>query len=164
MNLASLLGGGDVHTQMNPLAGVLGGTAGLLGTSGVTNELAGLCVLLGNQQSHNVSLTNLQVVELQRAVAAQELATERQGAATVQAMIAEKVAEELKEVARATLLHRLYSRVRRNKTGTATFRHLDLVTLLKVHGGEQNMLSEPQTSLPTRKRTRSSIVLQVNSM
>ena len=47
MNLASLLGGGGLQTQMNPLASVLGGTTGLLGTSGVPNELAGLCALLG---------------------------------------------------------------------------------------------------------------------
>ena len=59
------------------------------------NELAGLCALLGNQQSHNVYLTNLQVVELQSAAAAQELATEKQVAAAVQANIDEKVAEGL---------------------------------------------------------------------
>ena len=68
MNLASLLSGGGLQTQINPLASVLGGTTGLLATSGVPKELSGLCVLLGNQQSRNVSLTNLQVVELQRAV------------------------------------------------------------------------------------------------
>ena len=68
MNLDSLLGGGGgLQTQINPLAGVLGGTTGLLGTAGVPNELAVLCALLGNQQTHNVSLTNFQVVELQRA-------------------------------------------------------------------------------------------------
>ena len=103
MNLASLLGGachGGFQSQINPLAGVLGGSTGLLGTSGVPYELAGLCALLGNQQSHNVSLTNLQVVELQRpAVAAQKLATEKQAAAAVQARIDEKVAEEVKKVA-----------------------------------------------------------------
>ena len=99
MDLASLLGGGGLHTQMNPLDGVLGGTMGLFGTSGVPTELAGLCALLGNQQSHNVSLTNLQVVELQRTVAAQRLATEQRVAATVQAKIDEKVAAELKKVA-----------------------------------------------------------------
>ena len=52
--------------------------------------------------------------------------------------------------------------------GTATCHHLDLhdivVTLLKVHGGEQIMLNEPKTSLPTRKRMRSPMALQVNSM
>ena len=46
-----------------------------------------------------MSLTNLQVLELQRAVAAQKLATEKQAAAVVHAKIDEKVAEELKEVA-----------------------------------------------------------------
>ena len=61
-----------------------------------------LCALLVNQQSHNVSLTNMQVVEfaeLQRAVAAQKLVTGKQAAAGVQARIDEKVAEELKKVA-----------------------------------------------------------------
>ena len=48
--------------------------------------------------------------------------------------------------------------------GTATCRHLNLVTLLKVRGGEQNMLSEPKTSSPIRKRMRSSMALQVNSI
>ena len=47
----------------------------------------------------NVSRTNLQVVELQRAVAAQKLATEKQAAAAVQAKIDEKVADELKTAA-----------------------------------------------------------------
>lgn len=104
MNLASLLGGGGLQTQINPLAGALGGPSmGLLGASGVPNELAGLCALLGNQQSHNVTLTNLQVVELQRAMTAQKLATEKQAAALVQAKIDEKVAEELKKVAPGAL-------------------------------------------------------------
>ena len=89
---------------MNPLASVSSGIAGLLGTPGVPNDLVGLCVLLGNQQSHNVSLMNLQVVELQRAVAAQRLATEKQATAFVQAKIDEKVAEEVKKFARVILL------------------------------------------------------------
>ena len=94
MNLASLLGGGGLQTQITPLAGALGGPSmGFLGASGVPGELAGLCALLGNQQSHNVTLTNLQVVELQRAMAAQKEATEKQAAALVQARIDEKVAE-----------------------------------------------------------------------
>ena len=59
----------------------------------------GLCALLCNQQGHNESLTNLQVVELRRAVAAQKLVTETQAAAAVQAKIDEKVAEDLKKVA-----------------------------------------------------------------
>ena len=41
----------------------------------------------------------MQVVELQRAVAAQKLATEKQAAALVQTKIDEKVAEEMKKVA-----------------------------------------------------------------
>ena len=99
MHRVSLLDEGGLHTQMNPLAGVLGGTTGLVGTSGAPNGLAGLCALLGNQQRQNVSLTNLQVVELQRAVAAQKLATGTQAAAAVHAKIDKKVAEELKKVA-----------------------------------------------------------------
>ena len=46
-----------------------------------------------------MTLTNLQVVELQRAMAAQKLATEKQAAALVQTRIDEKVAEEMKKVA-----------------------------------------------------------------
>ena len=83
VSLASLLGGGGLQTQINPLVGVLGGTTGLLGTSGVPNGLAGLCALLGNQQSRDVPLTNLQVVALQGAVAAQKLATGKQAAVVV---------------------------------------------------------------------------------
>ena len=44
-----------------------------------------------------------------------------------------------------------------------TCRHLDLAHL-KVRGGELNMLSEPTNSLLTKKRARSSMALQVNSM
>ena len=100
MNPASLLGGRGLQAQMTPLAGALGGpSSGLLGVNGVPNELAGLCALLGNQQSRNVTLTNLQVVELQRAVAAQKLATEKQAAALVRTKIDERVAEEMKKVA-----------------------------------------------------------------
>ena len=99
MNLASLLGGGGLQTQSDPPAGILGGSTGLLGMAGVPNERAGLCVLLGNQQSHSASLTNLQVVEVQQAVAAQKPVTDKQAAAAVQAKIDENVAEELRKVA-----------------------------------------------------------------
>ena len=107
MNLASRFGGGGLQTHISPLTGVLGGTTGICG---VPNELAGLCALLGNQQSHNAPLTNLHVAELQRAVAAQtpqKLTTEKQAAAAVQAKIDEKAAEELKKLPQATSLHRL---------------------------------------------------------
>ena len=99
MSFALLGGGGGLQSQMNPHAGVLGRSSGLLCTSGVPNELAGLCALLGNQQSHNVTLTNLQVVEPQMAVAAQKLAAEKQADALVQPKIDENVAEEMKKVA-----------------------------------------------------------------
>ena len=73
-----------------------------IGTSAVPNERADLYALLGNQQGHDgiVSLTHLQlqVVELQRAVAAQKLATERHAAAAVQAEIVEKVAGKFKTI------------------------------------------------------------------
>ena len=114
------------------------------------NELAGLCALLGNQQSHNVSLTNLQVVELQRAVAAQKLATEQQAAAAVQAKIDEKVAEEMKKVAPGYLSVQPGAvPPEKKKMGTATCRHLDL-TRLKARRGELSMLSEPTNSLLQR--------------
>ena len=165
MNLASLLGGGGLQTQMHPLAGVLGGSSsGLLGVNSVPNELAGLCALLGNQQSHNVTLTNLQVVELQRAVAAQKLATEKQAAALVQTKIAEKVAEETKKVAPG-YLHVQPGAVPPEKTkqmGTATWCHLDLAPR-RVCGGGLNMQSAQANWLPTRKRTKSSMALQVDS-
>ena len=54
---------------------------------------------LGQQKSHNVTLTNLEVVELQRAVAAQKLATGKQASALVQTRIDEKIAQEMKKVA-----------------------------------------------------------------
>ena len=149
-----------VSTRRSIRYGVLGETSGLLGTSGVPNELAGLCALLGNQQSHNVSLTNLQVVELQRAVAAQKLAMEKQAAAAVQAKIDEKVAEELKKVAPSNLpvQPEVDSLKRRKTMGTATCCHL------KAHRGEQSMLSEPKTSSRTKKRMRLAMALQGNSM
>ena len=59
IGIASLRGGDGLHTQIHPLDGASGGTTGLLGTSGVPNALAGLCAILGNQQSHNVPLTDL---------------------------------------------------------------------------------------------------------
>ena len=52
MNFASLLGGGGLQSQINPLAGVLGGSSGLLGTSGVPNELADLCALLATNKAN----------------------------------------------------------------------------------------------------------------
>ena len=158
MNLASLLGGSSLRTQINPLAGILGGSSsGLLGASGVPNELAGLCALLGNQQSHNVTLTNLQVVELQRAVAAQKLATEKQAAALVQTKIDERVAEEMKKVAPGYLPTQpgaVHPRRRKKKTGTAMCCHLNLARR-RVRGGGLNMQSVPTNCLPTRKRTKS---------
>ena len=165
MNIASLLGGGGgLQSQINPLASGFGGSSRPLGMSGVPNELAGLCALLGNQKIHNVPLTILQVVELQRAVAAQKLATEQQAAAAVQAKIDEKVAEEMKKVAPGCLPVQPGAVPPEKKAmGTATCRHLDLAHL-KVRGGELSMLNEPTNSLLTKKHMRSSMELQMNSM
>ena len=82
--------------------------------------------------------SNLQVVKLQRAVAAQKLETEKQAAALVQAQIDEKVAEELKKVAPGYL----HAPKKTKKTGTATCRLLGLAHR-KGRGRELSMLSEP---------------------
>ena len=82
-------------------------------------------------------LTDLQVVELQRDVPAQKLATERQAAAAVQAKIGEKVAEELKNVA-PTNPHPVQpiQPKKQKPVGTATW-HLDLVILRAHRGGSK---------------------------
>ena len=125
-------------------------------------ELAGLCALLGNQQSHNVPLTNLQVVELQRAMAVQKLATGQQEAAAVQARIDEKVAEELKKVTPGHLPVQPVAGPSEKKKIWG--RRLVVISVWiisrRARGGGQSMLSEPMTSLPTKKRTRSSKALQ----
>ena len=61
----------------------------------------GLLVFVHSWATNNVTLTNLQleVVELQRAVAAQKLATKKQAAALVQTKIDKKVAGEMKKAA-----------------------------------------------------------------
>ena len=41
---------------------------------GVSNELAGLCALLGGSQSHDVTLNAMQVLQLQQAMAEQAAA------------------------------------------------------------------------------------------
>jgi hypothetical protein len=61
--------GGLQQTQLGSLLG--GGTAT---TGGVSNELAGLCALLGGSQSHDVTLNAMQVLQVQQAMAAQAAA------------------------------------------------------------------------------------------
>ena len=128
------------------------------------NEPAGLCalVLLGNQKNRNVPLTNLQVVELQGAVAAQKLATEKQAATVIQAKIDEKVAEELTKVAPSNppVQPDTYDGERRQNTGTSTW-HLDLVTLIliRARGGDRSMQNDHNNSSPAKKRMGSSMDL-----
>ena len=86
-------------------------------------------------------------MELQRAVAVQKLAMEKQAAATVQAKTDDKVAEELKKVVPSNPPAQAVQPNKKKKDGDGVLSHLDLVTLLKVHGGEQSMLSEPKTTL-----------------
>ena len=63
------IGGLGGLQQTTQLSGLLGGGTALAG--GVSNELAGLCALLGGSQSHDVTLNAMQVLQVQQAMAAQ---------------------------------------------------------------------------------------------
>ena len=76
------LGGLQQATQ---LGGLLGGGTAL--TGGVSNELAGLCALLGGSQSHDVTLNAMQVLQVQQAMAAQATAKQKEAEALLQATI-----------------------------------------------------------------------------
>ena len=76
------LGGLQQATQ---LGGLLGGGTAL--TGGVSNELAGLCALLGGSQSHDVTLNAMQVLQVQQAMAAQATAKQKEAGALLQAKI-----------------------------------------------------------------------------
>ena len=69
-------------TQPN---GLLGGGTAL--TGGVSNELAGLCALLGGSQSHDVTLNAMQVLQVQQAMAAQAATKQTEAEALMQARI-----------------------------------------------------------------------------
>ena len=76
------LGGLQQATQ---LGGLLGGGTAL--TGGVSNELAGLCALLGGSQSHDVTLNAMQVLQVQQAMAAQAATKQKEAEALIQAKI-----------------------------------------------------------------------------
>ena len=76
------LGGLQPTTQ---LSGLLGGGTAL--TGGVSNELAGLCALLGGSQSHDVTLNGMQVLQVQQAMAAQAATKQTEAEALMQARI-----------------------------------------------------------------------------
>ena len=80
--------GGLQQTQLGSLLG--GGTAT---TGGVSNELAGLCALLGGSQSHDVTLNAMQVLQVQQAMAAQAAAKQKEAEAIIQAQIDAEVAK-----------------------------------------------------------------------
>ena len=82
------LGGLQQTTQLGSLLG--GGTA-LAG--GVSNELAGLCALLGGSQSHDVTLNAMQVLQVQQAMAAQAATKQKEAEAVIQATIDAEVAK-----------------------------------------------------------------------
>ena len=65
------IGGLGGLQQPVQLSGILGGGTAL--TGGVSNELAGLCALLGGSQtySHQVTLNVMQVLQVQQAMAVQ---------------------------------------------------------------------------------------------
>ena len=76
------LGGLQQATQ---LGGLLGGGTALAG--GVSNELAGLCALLGGSQSHDVTLNAMQVLQVQPVMAAQATAKQNEAGALMQTKI-----------------------------------------------------------------------------
>ena len=82
------LGGLQQTTQLGSLLG--GGTA-IAG--GVSNELAGLCALLGGSQSHDVTLNAMQVLQVQQAMAAQATAKQKVAEELIQAKIDAEVAK-----------------------------------------------------------------------
>ena len=78
--------GGLGGLQQTPqLGGLLGGGTALAG--GVSNELAGLVALLGGSQSHDVTLTAMQVLQVQQAMAAQAAAKQLEAETALQARI-----------------------------------------------------------------------------
>ena len=100
----------------------------------------GLCTILSSE-NNKVSLTNLQVSELQRAVDnvpltnLQKPATKTQAAAAVQTKIDEKVAEELKKVAASNIPTQPVQTV---QTVQATYR---LLQLEKTNDGDGDLVS-----------------------
>ena len=71
--------------QTTQLGGLLGGGTAL--TGGVSNKLAGLCVVLGGSQSHYVTLNATQVLQVQQAIAVQAAAQHKEAEALIQAKI-----------------------------------------------------------------------------
>ena len=84
------LGGLQQTTQFGSYALLGGGTAL---ACGVSNELAGLCALLGGSQSHDVTLNAMQVLQVQQAMAAQAAAKQKEAEALIQAKIDAEVAK-----------------------------------------------------------------------
>ena len=85
------LGGLQQTTQLN---GRLGGGTAL--TGGVSNELAGLCALLGGSQSHDVTLNAMQVLQVQQTMAAQPATKQKEAEAILQAKIDAEVEKRTK--------------------------------------------------------------------
>ena len=59
------------NRRLSCSSGLLGGGLGTALAGGVSNELAGLCALLGGSQSHDVTLKAMQVLQVHQAMAAQ---------------------------------------------------------------------------------------------
>ena len=85
------LGGLQQTTQLN---GLLGGGTALTGV--VSNELAGLCALLGGSQSHDVTLNAMQGLQVQQAMAAQAATKQKEAEAELQVKIAAEVEKRTK--------------------------------------------------------------------
>ena len=75
--------------QSSHLNGLLGGGTALTGV--VSIEWAGLCALLGGSQSHEVTLSAMQVLQVQHAMVAQTAAKQKEAKAVLQAKIAAEV-------------------------------------------------------------------------
>ena len=74
------LGGLQQSAQLN---GLLGGGTAL--TGGVSNELPGLCALLGGSQSHVVTLNAMQVLQVQQAMTAHAATKQKEAEPLIQA-------------------------------------------------------------------------------
>ena len=94
LHSTAVIGGLGKLQQSTQLNGLLGGGTAL--TGGVSNELAGLCALLGGSQSHDVTLSAMQVLQVQQAMPAQAATKQQEAEAVLQAKIDAEVEKKTK--------------------------------------------------------------------
>ena len=88
--------------QTTQLSGLLGEGTAFTGPGDVSNELAGLCALLGGSQAHDVTLNAMQILQVQQAMAglaAQAATTPKDAIALLQAKIDADVEKRTKDLA-----------------------------------------------------------------